>query len=94
MARRKSKTRYFVLRDNKGDTEHVFTGSSPRRGALKAATRGFTTIRLRERGTKKVHNYTGARKMVQAPADRPEWLPEKVWKPVVKKKGIEHLERK
>ena len=31
--------------------------------------------------------------MVKAPEDRPDWLPAKVWKPVVRKKGIEHLDR-
>jgi Non-histone chromosomal protein MC1 len=33
----------------------VFTGKQPRQAALKAANRGYTDIRLRERGTKKVH---------------------------------------
>jgi hypothetical protein len=96
MARRKARktTRYFVLRNTRGDTDHVFTGSSPRRGALKAATRGFKDIKLRERGTRKIHNFVGSRKMVKAPEDRPDWLPAKVWKPVVRKKGIEHLDRK
>ncbi|MDP7260695.1 MAG: non-histone chromosomal MC1 family protein, partial [archaeon] len=31
--------KYYVLRNKSGDTEHVFSGSSPRQAALKAATR-------------------------------------------------------
>lgn len=87
--------RYFVLLGaNNRPTNHVFTGSSPRRAALKAATRGFTNIRLRERGTDRVHIYKGSRKKVAAPEDRPEWLPAKVWRPVVRKIRIEHLKAK
>jgi len=83
--------KYFVLMQGGKDTGHVFTGSQPRRAALKAATRGFTEIKLRERGTDRVHSFKGSRKRVAAPADRPEWLPSQVWKPVVKKSGLVHL---
>ncbi len=84
--------RYFVLVDKRNkDTDSVFTGKSPRQAALKAANRGITDIRLRERGTKKVHIYSGSRKQVAAPSNRPDWMPAKVWKPNVKKKGIEKL---
>ena len=76
------------------DTDHVFTGSKPRRAALKAATRGFTDIKLRERGTDRVHIFKGARKRVAAPADRPEWLPSQVWKPSVTKSSLLHLKKK
>ncbi|MGY8745052.1 MAG: non-histone chromosomal MC1 family protein, partial [Candidatus Poseidoniales archaeon] len=37
------------------DTSQVFASRQPRGAALKAATRGHTDIRLRERGTKRVH---------------------------------------
>jgi hypothetical protein len=84
--------KYFVLCRGKQDTDHVFTGKQPRRAALKAATRGYTDIRLRERGTKKIHVFKGSRKKVRSPADRPSWLPATVWKPVVRKVGIEYLE--
>ncbi|MGD0954815.1 MAG: non-histone chromosomal MC1 family protein [Methanotrichaceae archaeon] len=47
--------RNFALRDAKGKEDGVFTGKSPRQAALKAANRGVKDIRLRERGTKKVH---------------------------------------
>ena len=46
------KTRSFVLRQEGKETDHVFTGKSPRQAALKAATRGFSKIALRERGTR------------------------------------------
>jgi hypothetical protein len=81
---------YFVLTQGGKDTEHVFTGSQPRRAALKAATRGFTDIKLRERGTDKIHSFKGQRKKVAAPENAPEWLPSMVWKPFVSKVGIQH----
>ena len=50
--------RNFALRDGNGNEIGVFTGKSPRQAALKAANRGHTDIRLRERGTKKIHIFT------------------------------------
>jgi hypothetical protein len=47
---------------------------------------------LRERGTKKVHIFTGERKQVKKPAGAPAWMPAKIWKPMVKKVGTEKLE--
>jgi len=92
MARRKKATkRYFVFVKNGKDTNHVFTGKQPRAAALKAATRGFTDIVLRERGTKKLHMYKGSRKKVSAPGNRPSWMPGSIWQSNVKKKGIKHL---
>ena len=87
------KNRYFVLREKGEDTEHIFTGRTPRQAALKAANRGSTKIELRERGTKKVHMYRGSRKKVKAPANRPNWMPAEIWKPNVKKIGIKKLDR-
>ena len=60
-------TRNFALRDKDGNEIGVFTGKQPRQAALKAANRGYTDIRLRERGTKKVHIFTGERKQVKKP---------------------------
>lgn len=91
MAKKKGGKRYFVLQKNGKDTNHVFTGKQPRAAALKAATRGFKDIALRERGTKKVHMYKGERKEVSAPANRPDWMPETIKQSNVKKKGIKHL---
>ena len=84
--------RNFALRDAKGNEDGVFTGKSPRQAALKAANRGVTDIRLRERGTKKVHIFTGERKQVKKPKNAPAWMPAKIWKPNVKKVGVEKLE--
>jgi hypothetical protein len=85
--------RNFALRDADGNEIGVFTGKQPRQAALKAANRGYTDIKLRERGTKKVHLFVGERKQVKKPANAPAWMPEKIWKPVVKKIGIETLEK-
>jgi len=84
--------RYFALRTSQGGKElAVFTGRQPRQAALKAASRGYTSIFLRERGTKKLHNFKGMRKKVRAPIERPDWMAAVVWKPNVKKIGVIHL---
>lgn len=68
-----SNTRNFVLRDEEGNEHGVFTGKQPRQAALKAANRGAGTkskpdiIRLRERGTKKVHVFKAWKELVAAP---------------------------
>ena len=87
-----AETRNFALRDEKGNEIGVFTGKQPRQAALKAANRGITDIRLRERGTKKVHIFTGERVQVTKPKGAPTWMPDKIWKPKVKKMGVEKLE--
>ena len=84
--------RNFALRDVQGSEIGVFTGRSPRQAALKAANRGYTEIKLRERGTKKVHMFTGERVQVDKPKGAPAWMPDKIWKPIVKKVGVEKLE--
>ena len=83
--------KYFVLMENGKDTSQVFASKQPRGAALKAATRGHTTIRLRERGTKRVHVFSGSISMVPKPAGGPDWLPDMIKKANVKKQGIEHL---
>jgi hypothetical protein len=84
-------TRNFALRDAEGNEIGVFTGKSPRQAALKAANKGHTDIKLRERGTKKVHIFEGQRVQVDKPKGAPAWMPDKIWKPIVKKVGIETL---
>lgn len=86
----KDKKNFVLMQDGK-DTNVVFSNAQPRGAALKAANRGFTDIRLRERGTKRVHVFNGKRVEVASPEKRPAWLPAKVWKAVVKKVGVEHL---
>ncbi len=86
-----SDKKYFVLMEGGNDTSQVFASKQPRGAALKAATRGKTNIRLRERGTKRVHVFTGSIAMVAKPANGPAWLPAQIKKANVKKIGIEHL---
>jgi Non-histone chromosomal protein MC1 len=94
-----TETRNFVLRDKKGNEHGVFTGKQPRQAALKAANRGKGTkkkpelIILRERGTKKLHQYEGWREEVSAPKNKPSWMPDKIKKPNVKKIEIEIVDK-
>lgn len=94
----KKDKKYYVMKRPDGK-KSIFTGRSPRQAALKAATRGFKNIRLRERGrrnkdgTYSIHVFKGDYKMVDAPADRPDWLPARVKKPNVKKVGVERVEK-
>ena len=88
--------KYYKLR--KGSKEiATFTGRQPRQAALKAATRGNTDIRLRERGrrnkdgTYTIHVFKGSRQKVSVDAGSVSWLPSSVWKPVVKKVGVERV---
>ena len=83
--------KYFVLMEKGKDTDHVFSSRQPRGAALKAAARGITDIKLRERGTKRVHVFKGERNKVDAPKNSPSWLPAKVWKANVKKLRVDHL---
>ena len=86
-----SKKKNFVLMKDGKDTQMVFSSRQPRGAALKAANRNEKDIRLRERGTNRVHVFTGDRIQVDAPKNRPAWLPAKVWKAVVKKVGVERV---
>ena len=79
----------FVLQESGQDTNTVFSSRQPRGAALKAASRGHSDIRLRERGTNRVHVFTGSRSRVSAPSNAPGWLGNQVWKPNVKKIGVE-----
>ncbi len=94
----KTKTaRNYVLRGKNGKETGVFSGSQPRQAALKAANRSKGTkanpveIRLRERGSKKIHIFKGWKEIVPAPENKPDWMPDKINKPNVEKVGIEKL---
>jgi hypothetical protein len=65
-SRRKSagEKKTFVLLKGNADTNVVFRNKQPRGAALKAASRGHKKIRLRERGTNRVHVFTGTRTKV------------------------------
>jgi len=96
--------RNFAQRDENDNEDSVFSGRTPRQAALKAARRLAPAdsesgaerhdIRLREKGTKKVHHYKGWAWTEEAPdeEDRPDWMPEEITEANVRKEGIEHLE--
>ena len=46
-----------------------FSSTSPRNAAMKAASRGHTTILLRETGTKKMFKYTGSKTEMSTPRE-------------------------
>ncbi len=100
--------RNFALREEDGSEPSEFSGNMPRQAALKAARTlepgpseeeaKRTTIRLREKGTKKVHEYEGWAWHADAPevdeADDDFWLNdlESITKANVSKQGIEYLD--
>ena len=94
--------RNFALRDDDGTESSVFSGGTPRQAALKAARRlepapsvddaDPEEIRLREKGTKKVHIYEGWAWEESAPSDKPDWMPGDITKGNVSKQGVEHLD--
>lgn len=84
-----------------GDVEGgVFSGNYPRQAALKAARRldpapseseaPRSELRLREKGTDKVHIYEAWAWEDKAPSDGPDWLSGTISQANVSKKGIEH----
>jgi hypothetical protein len=60
--------RSFAMRDEKGNKIGVFTGKAPSQAALNASNLGHTDIKLCERGTKKLHVFTGERDPPPSPA--------------------------
>ncbi|ERH03575.1 MAG: non-histone chromosomal protein MC1 [Halorubrum sp. J07HR59] len=94
--------RNFALREGQGDENSVFSGNTPRQAALKAARRlspassersaNKTELRLREKGTDKVHIYEGWAWEEDAPDNSPDWMPEEITEANVSKQGINHLE--
>ena len=96
--------RNFALREEDGTETSVFSGNYPRQAALKAARRldpagseaaaqaNATEIRLREKGTDKVHIYDAWAWESSAPGDGPGWLSGEITEANVSKKGIEHLD--
>ncbi|QLC33373.1 non-histone chromosomal MC1 family protein [Halarchaeum sp. CBA1220] len=95
--------RNFALRDSDGSESSVFSGSTPRQAALKAARRiddvGESEeaatryeIQLREKGTDKLHIYEAWAWQSDSPDDKPDWMPGEITEANVAKQGIEHLE--
>ncbi|MDR9446065.1 MAG: non-histone chromosomal MC1 family protein [Haloquadratum sp.] len=99
--------RNFVMLDGGAQTRQ-FTGRMPRQAALKAARRleGFdrfrseaqakqhaTQIRLRERGTDRIHVYDAWAWTDEVPPDAPGWMDgsvSQITRGNVAKRGIEH----
>ena len=96
--------RNFALREEGGDERSVFSGSTPRQAALKAARRLDPAsseadaerheLRLREHGTDKVHIYEAWAWEEEAPDNAPDWLAQQnsITEANVSKQGIKHLE--
>ena len=96
--------RNFALRDGNGEETSVFSGGMPRQAALKAARRlppatseaeaqeDPTELRLREKGTDKVHVYHAWAWEQEPDENKPDWMGDNITKGNVSKQGIEHLE--
>ena len=88
--------RKYTLREGGKDTKHVFAGKHPRGAALKAASRGYKDIQLREHGKKKdgmwrVHVFEGSVKKVPKPAGAPDWMADRINKPNVRKIRVDKI---
>ena len=102
MASETNNQRNFVLREETGEETSRFSGKRPRQAALKAARRldpadseaqaSREDLRLREKGTTKLHIYEGWAWREEAPEDRPDWMAETITEANVSKEGIEHLD--
>jgi hypothetical protein len=98
--------RNFVLVETGGEESSIYSGNMPRQAALKAARdldpadseaeaeANPTEIRLRERGTDKVHIYHAWAWQSSPPEDHPDWMSDRsnITEGNVSKQGIEHLE--
>lgn len=94
--------RNFALRETNGNESSVFSGNTPRQAALKAARRldpgssedsaDRVELRLREKGSDKVHIYDGWAWEETSPDNKPDWMPDNITEANVSKKGIEHLD--
>lgn len=101
MARQDGK-RNFALREENGEETSTFSGRVPRQAALKAARRldpapsedaaDRVELRLREKGTDRIHVYEGWAWEEEAGEDSPEWLDGTVTEANVSKVGVEHDE--
>ena len=83
--------REFALIDEKGKEIQIIKARLPHQAALKAVNMGHIDIRLHEKGTTKVHIFTGERNQVKMPEGAPSGMLDKIRKPYVKKVGMEKL---
>lgn len=88
----KKETRNFTVKMVDGTERGNFTGKQPRAAALKAFNKlnlgsknAPATLSLREKGTKKIHIFSGYVEKIKAPDKRPKWMPEMVQVARVKK---------
>lgn len=94
-----TKSRKFVLRDENGKEVGLFLGNEPRQAALQAANRSKGTklkpveLRLREKGTKKIHIFKSWTELVAAPNNKITGMPATIKTPKVKKVGVETLDK-
>jgi hypothetical protein len=94
--------RNFGVRESDGSESSVFSGNYPRQAAMKAARRldpgpseadaDQHELRLRERGTDKIHIYKGWAWEEDAPDDGPQWLSGTITEANVAKQGTEQLD--
>lgn len=91
--------RNFTVVQADGTESGIYTGRQPRQAAKKAIRRIPTataanpvTIRLREKGTRKVHIYQGYNEDRKAPEHRPKWVPEIIQETLLWKIDIEYIE--
>ena len=72
------KKQYILLDKDLEDTNSIFTGHKPSTAAKKVATRGHKLIRLRQKGTKRVHIYRGKYKFQKKTKSHPKWLKDEI----------------
>ena len=64
---------YVLLNDDNSDSNVQFSSRQPRGAALKAASRGHTNIRLREKGTNRIFVFTEGKKLAKEERDSLKW---------------------
>ena len=94
--------RNFALHESDGSESSVFSGNYPRQAAMKAARQlnpassetdaDRHDLRLRERGTDKLHVYEAWAWEEDAPEDGPDWLSGTITQANVAKQGIDYLD--
>ncbi len=93
----KKESRTFVIVNPDGTESGGYKGKIPSQAAKKAIKEICknlnepVTLRIRERGTKKIHIFRGHVSLDQAPEKRPAWMPAMVKMAHVTKVGVEKV---